>query len=226
MYSPRLLRLLALLCAFIALLALALAVPRGVLYLQADLLWNVFLAALPLVFALMLHRRRALGRRGPLSGLLWALWLAFFPNAPYMVTDFIHLDHYRYYGEGRFIPSISAWLGLAHLTLAVATGCVCGFLSLYLVQQLAAGRGGAARPHRGWALCAGACLLAGAGIYIGRFLRFNSWDLLHRPLALLAELAARPAWHTLALCLLFAAFTFGGHLLFYCCWHRPAGGAE
>ena len=55
------------------------------------LVWNLFLAWIPFVFALGAYLL-ARGRRGPAVVLLGVLWLLFFPNAPYMLTDFIHLD--------------------------------------------------------------------------------------------------------------------------------------
>lgn len=217
-FSARLIRLMAVISVNTLLLALALLVPKKYMRLQLDMLWNVILSIIPLVFALLLYRRRAFGKHGAAGIVFTVLWLVFFPNAPYMITDLIHLDYYVFYADGRFVPSISAWLGLLHISLAVVTGCLCGFLSLYLVHCAAQARFG---KKGGWLVCAGASLLSGAGIYIGRFLRFNTWDLLHRPFIMLATLIQPPVWHMLALFLLFAALTFGGYLVFYACWQTP-----
>lgn len=218
LYGPRFLRLAAVLLGCIALLALALLFPDDRLRLRGDMLWNAFLAFLPLLFAALLYRRVRLGLRGVPSICLGLLWLLFFPNAPYMLTDLIHLDHYTYWANGHFVPSLLAWLGLAHITLAVATGCLCGFLSLYLLHSLVRLGGNA----KGWLFCGSAALLAGVGIYVGRFLRFNSWDLFHNPFGVLASLFALPWWHTLLLCLLFGGILFGGYCLFYACYDVPA----
>jgi len=208
----------ALLCS-IVLLASALFFLSVGLVLQVGMLWNVFLAVLPLVFALLLYYRWQLRLRGPLDVLLGLAWLAFFPNAPYMVTDLIHLNNYTYRGPaGGFIPSMRSWLGLGHLCLVVAIGCLCGFLSLYLLHTMIRRPG---HSHSrlfdvgGWLFCAGASMLAGIGVYIGRFLRFNTWDLLHRPSELLTVLSELPKQNTLLMCVLLGAMTFGGYVLFY-----------
>ena len=60
-------------------------------------------------------------------------------------------------------------------------------------------------------------MLAGAGIYLGRFLRFNTWDLLHRPSELLAILSELPQQQTLQMSALFGVITLGGYIAFYAC---------
>ena len=106
-----------------------------------------------------------------------ALWLLFLPNAPYIVTDFIHLA-----------PAWRSplWLDGAILSAFAWTGILLGFVSLYLVHAVVRHRFGA---RSGWAAVLGALALTSAGVYLGRFLRWNSWDLLVRPGQRLAQLA-------------------------------------
>jgi len=214
-----LLRLVCALLCSIALLASALFLRSIGLVLQLGMLWNAFLAALPLVFALLLYYRWQLRLRSPLDILLGLAWLAFFPNAPYMVTDLIHLNNYTYRGSaGGFVPSMRSWFGLGHLCLVAAIGCLCGFLSLYLLHTMIR-QPGHSRSRLlnvgGWLFCAGVSMLAGIGVYIGRFLCFNTWDLLHRPSELLTVLSGLPKQNTLLMCVLLGAMTFGGYVLFY-----------
>jgi uncharacterized membrane protein len=132
------------------------------------LLWNLFLAWVPLVAAALAY---ALARRrgGPLVVLLVAVWLLFFPNAPYVLTDFIHLQV-----NG---PS-PLWYDALMLSSFAWTALMLGFVSLYLVHAIIAPRAGAAV---GWVLVVCVLGLASFGVYLGRFARFNSWDVVTRP---------------------------------------------
>jgi uncharacterized membrane protein len=133
------------------------------------LLWNLFLAWLPLLFALAVYD--GYRRRGPAlrQVALGALWLLFLPNAPYIVTDFIHLA-----------PSVRTplWLDGTILSAFSWTGILLGFVSLYLVHAVVRDRYGA---RSGWAGAVGVLALTSAGVYAGRVLRWNSWDLIVRP---------------------------------------------
>ena len=96
------------------------------------LIWNLFLAWLPLVFALGVCRQyRAGARNGWKLWTLAGLWLLFFPNAPYIFTDLIHLN---YWFHGHY------WSDLAMILLAALTGFLLGFVSLYLMQSVVADR--------------------------------------------------------------------------------------
>ena len=136
--------------------------------------WNLFLAWLPLVFALWLDERERRGAgRMMLVGVAMA-WLTFWPNAPYVVTDFVHLRHR---------PPVPVWYDAMMLTAFAWNGLLLGFASLAIFHRVATRRFGAVH---GWGFVALASFLAGFGIYLGRFERWNTWDLLARP----AELAA------------------------------------
>lgn len=138
------------------------------------LVWNLILALVPLVPALLV--RKMLPERGWRSAWLpGLLWLLFLPNAPYILTDFIHLAH-----------TDRRWLW-GHLLLLVwfsGTGLLAGLVSLRLVHQALAER----HPQGvAWLLITAACLLSGVGVGLGRFGRWNSWDALHAPHAVLED---------------------------------------
>jgi uncharacterized membrane protein len=135
------------------------------------LVWNLALAWIPLLFALLLHA--AYKRRAHWLGLVAvaAGWLLFLPNAPYMLTDFVHLG-----AQHRLIDSLI-------LGSFAFTALALGFASLLLVQLVttrAAGR------IAGWLVVVGSMFAASIGIYLGRVQRLNSWDVLHRPRLVLA----------------------------------------
>jgi uncharacterized membrane protein len=104
-------------------------------------------------------------------------WAIFFPNAPYIVTDF---KHYLY------TPQLTWWYDAGLILSFALAGCFLGVVSLRIMQALVARRCG---PTIGWAFAMAMIGLSGLGIYIGRFLRLNSWDLLLRPHHVLRPIA-------------------------------------
>lgn len=133
------------------------------------LVWNLFLAWVPLGLALAAFARARRQRDASVVVLL-VLWLLFFPNAPYMLTDFIHLR-----ASGAAVP---VWYDALMLSSFAWTALLLGFASLYLVQIVVRGAAGTAVS---WAAVVVALGLASFGVYLGRFMRLNSWDALLRP---------------------------------------------
>jgi uncharacterized membrane protein len=141
--------------------------------------WNMVLAWVPLGLSLALDARHRPGRRpGRLgSAALGAAWLVFLPNAPYMVTDLLHL---RPHGWFPF------WFDVVMVFSFALTGLCIAFTSLLLVHRLVARwRGRAA----GWLFVTSVAGLTGFGVYLGRFQRWNSWDVVTRPEEIVAGLA-------------------------------------
>jgi uncharacterized membrane protein len=134
----------------------------------AFLVWNLVLAWVPLVLALGAYAS-ARRRQGVATVVLGVLWLLFFPNAPYLLTDFIHLH------ESTATP---LWYDALMLALFAWTGLLLGFGSLYVMQVVWKRAVG---PAASWVGVVAALALASFGVYLGRFLRFNSWDALVRP---------------------------------------------
>jgi len=138
---------------------------------------------LPLAFAGFAYKLATRSRRGAsyvLIGLSAVAWLIFFPNAPYILTDFLHLG-----SMGDVSPG---WYDVLMLFWFAWTGLLLGVVSLYLMQEMVAGRLGAAAS---WVFVVLAAVLGSIGIYLGHFLRWNSWDLLRRPGSLTSELYGR-----------------------------------
>jgi len=173
----------------------------------AALVWNLFLAWLPLVFAIVVYDGDRAGATVARLSLAGTLWLLFLPNAPYIVTDLKWLD----YGSRAF------WYDAALVGSAGTIGLALGFVSLYLVQTVVTRRLG---RFAGWGLAWAALVLSGIGIYLGRFERWNSWEVFTEPSKIIGKLAAaafdplahgRPlAWSTL-----FAVSCCVGYAIFY-----------
>jgi uncharacterized membrane protein len=116
------------------------------------LIWNLFLAWVPFVLALLFYDGQRRGMRAPGLAALGALWLVFFPNGPYIVTDFVHLSR---------DPLSPLWFDGMTIAAFAATGLLLGLGSLYLVQS-------AVRRELGWLVVGAALLLGSVGIYLGR----------------------------------------------------------
>lgn len=180
---------------------------------HAFLIWNLFLAWLPLIFALLACEEYS--RKATPTWRFRALavaWLLFFPNAPYIFTDLIHLTT-RF--QGHF------WIDLVLVLTCALTGLVLGFLSLFLMQGIVARTMGRAAS---WFFIGGVATLSGFGIYLGRFLRFNSWDVIFRPISLwrgIGGWAANPLAHTNSYVfpVLFSLFLFITYLMLYALTH-------
>lgn len=147
---------------------------------QLYLLWNLFLAGLPLLLTSWLRWTLTRKAWSSWEGLMVsAVWLAFLPNSFYMVSDFIHLAD---------VNTDRLLFNAVMFTAFVYAALLFGFASLYRVHNELL-----RRLHRRTAwfiVCAilAACCVA---IYIGRDLRWNSWDVLIDPAGLLFDLSAR-----------------------------------
>jgi uncharacterized membrane protein len=148
----------------------------------ANLVWNLVLAWIPYLFAVLaaaLHRLFL--RRWWLLIIPSAVWLAFFPNAPYILTDFFHLVKR---------PYIPLWYDILLLITFSWTGIFLAVASLRTMQVVVKAYLGTLFS---WIFVAFSLGLAGLGIYLGRFERWNSWDLLSHPESIIADITSRVA---------------------------------
>jgi len=167
------------------------------------LIWNLFLAWIPYVVssALVFFQVKK-------QGILLAascLWLLFLPNSPYIVTDFFHL---KPRGVAPF------WLDLTLLSCFAWTGLLLGLASLQQMHLYIFQKGG---KFIAWIGVFALLFLTSFGVYLGRFERWNSWDLMTHPEALfqnIFDLVLHPDRHTLGFTLAFGAFLSMTYLAF------------
>ncbi|GAB17855.1 hypothetical protein GOEFS_041_00090 [Gordonia effusa NBRC 100432] len=133
------------------------------------LIWNLFLAWIPIFFAVGFATVRSRGWLIPLG----LGWLAFLPNSPYLVTDLVHLR------EG-----YDLWRHVLQYGFAAWTGIILGVVSMLLVHRRVAREFG---PVAGWGTVVVSVGLCAVGVVIGRFQRWNSWDLVTRPNSVVAQ---------------------------------------
>ena len=138
------------------------------------IVWNLFLAFIPLALSFWLFRRRSQSR----SILWWVgflVFIAFLPNAPYLLTDIIHLiEAVRDY----FSVWIITLVLIAPHLIAIAAGFEAYVLSLinlcHYLRKQGVGKFVIWAELMTHALCA-------IGVYLGRFKRFNTWDFITKP---------------------------------------------
>jgi uncharacterized membrane protein len=183
-------------------------------YRYGFLIWNLFLAWIPFLIAYFTYsitlKRSLVYIIIPFTALLW---LIFFPNAPYILTDFQHLK----LDNG----SAPLWYDVIMLIWCAWTGLLLGIISLYLMHEIVKREFGRVA---GWAFVLIVSVASGAGIYIGRFVRWNSWTIFQDPFGTattLLDQAVDPSLRSIGfigLYTLFFAFTYitlyaFGHLL-------------
>jgi len=135
------------------------------------LIWNLFLAWIPFMLSYFAHA--VSWRRATLYLIIPAiafLWLIFFPNAPYMLTDLQDLS--------RRATDAPLWYDVIIVVWCSWTGMLLGVISLYLMQDIIVRTFG---RRAGWLFVFVISALSSFGIYIGRFVRLNSWDILQNP---------------------------------------------
>ncbi|HUW70450.1 MAG TPA: DUF1361 domain-containing protein [bacterium] len=187
---------------------------------QSYLIWNLVLATVPVLIArygTMLTSRQTTAKRSRIFAVgSFVVWLVFYPNAPYVFTDFIHVVRRANLGAVA-LP----WLSQADLlwydiVMNAAFAFVChyiGLVSMYIMH-------GAMRTMfgrvAGWSMMVPAILLSGFGIHIGRFSRFDSWDLVMQPVQtvrVISQSLADPA--ALLFSTAFAFFIALTYIIFY-----------
>ncbi len=163
--------------------------------------WNLFLAGIPLLMSKFLIQTR----KRNFQIMFFTAWLLFFPNALYIMTDLIHLK------ERGNVP---LWFDVILIFSAAINGLTMAYISLQIIESFLSLKFNIQKTN----LILFGCLFLGSlGVYIGRFLRWNSWDILANPFGLtyqVGEHIFNPVQHprtlgmTIILTLFFSIFYF------------------
>ncbi|TVP81017.1 MAG: DUF1361 domain-containing protein [Alkalicoccus sp.] len=163
------------------------------------LVWNLMLAWIPLGFACAAHwvmtTPGPVYGRGLIACIFGAGWLFFYPNTIYILTDFLHLSGLNFhlsepeetpaggYASTLYAMDNEAWNSFFTIAFSAGIGLAISVISLYIVHFHI-------RRHfsrvSGWLFVVTVQVLCGIGVYLGRFIRFNSWDVMREPLTILA----------------------------------------
>lgn len=142
------------------------------------LVWNLFLAYLPYLLTNWLQQRPGLIRNKWKFMALFGVWLLFIPNSFYIITDLFHLANYY---------TIPVWFDLALILSFAWNGLLLGILSVRQMEKMVQWW---LPANSGWLFIYPIMWLNAFGMYIGRYLRFNSWDVVTNPFQLLADISS------------------------------------
>lgn len=133
------------------------------------LIWNLFLGYIPY----FLSEKIRTTLPGTFKFYMFFIgWLLFLPNAFYLITDFVHLHHNS---------SLQYLFDAVLLTCFTIAGFYAGITSLFHIHQLVEMKYSATKSKL---IILAICYLSSFGVYLGRILRFNSWDILSHPIDL------------------------------------------
>lgn len=139
------------------------------------LLWNLFLAWIPFIFAWFTYKNYFLSGNKVWIAITAFTWLIFFPNAPYIITDLIHIQTRT---------GIPVWFDAVLVFCFAFDGFVLGLASLYMIHRILEDK---FQSVVSWLMILTIIILSGYGIYMGRILRWNSWDVFTHTLPMLHE---------------------------------------
>lgn len=136
------------------------------------LFWNLFLAIIPYAISEWIKKHNPTKMKRYIS---LTIWLLFLPNSPYIITDFIHLHHTK---------STMIWYDIFMVFSFANTGLLLAIISMNDVYKIIQKEYSKQIANRFLIIVS---ILCGFGIYLGRFLRFNSWDLFTNPFSIVQK---------------------------------------
>lgn len=141
------------------------------------LIWNLFLAYIPYCLSGWLAHTSSWAAYPRKFGIVFIAWILFIPNSFYILTDLFHLGGH---------PGAPLWYDLVLIISFAWNGLMLGILSVRQMEKLVE----LYLPRKTqWCFLYPVMLLNALGIYIGRYLRFNSWDIITNPFGLVADIA-------------------------------------
>lgn len=141
------------------------------------LVWNIFLAWIPYMVSELFKKMDK--KRWWKQAIIFCCWLAFFPNALYIVTDLIHLE---------LESNIPKWFDAVLLFSSSIAGLMMAFISLYRVEKMLQKKINIRMVSPVIILI---LFLGSFGVYMGRFLRWNSWDIISNPVQLVLSVGQK-----------------------------------
>jgi uncharacterized membrane protein len=182
-------------------------------------IWNMFLAWIPFVFSLLIHYMyySSKGKANNIIILICMfIWLLFYPNAPYILTDFIHISVFKYSfrieDTLEFQRNFWIWYDFILITFCALIGYLLGVVSLYLNQLIIKDK---FNNFISWIFVSIVSILSGYGIYLGRFIRFNSWNIVSNPMKLFRYIITSFKLESMYFSLMFGMILLFTYLLIY-----------
>ncbi|SFJ49175.1 DUF1361 domain-containing protein [Olleya namhaensis] len=151
------------------------------------LVWNLFLAGIPYAITSYLKTLKHINTLSLL--IIGSVWLVFLPNAPYIITDLFHL---------RYSSAHLVWLDTLIIIVFAITGLIFFYKSVLTMESIIK----TYVEKRVVAFMLPVLfILVGFGVYLGRFLRFNSWEIINKPWTIITtilEIITHPRTHSAA----------------------------
>ena len=179
------------------------------------LIWNLSLAMVPLLVSSLIGAVRK--KRTAIVAPLIAIWLLFLPNAFYVATDLIHLSRLEFLSVNAVTTTITyyenfnGYVALLVLFAGAMLALIAGVMSVADIHKL--------MIEQKWTRKARAITLiaifglTGYGLYLGRFLRLNSWDILN-PMKIFDEVIGSFGPFTLKISALFAIYVAASYIFY------------
>ena len=138
--------------------------------------WDLFLAFIPWAISTIAIFTPKFQNHRFIMAILFCTWLLFFPNAPYVLTDLFYI---------RTRSRIPSWFDLVMLLSFAWTALLFGFFSLLDMEKILL-----KSINRKWIslIISGILFLSSFGIYIGKYLGYNSWDILRKPFGIISDI--------------------------------------
>ena len=178
-------------------------------FLNLMLGWNIVLAFIPVVLAFTFDLKRKEENTSTLQKIklisIFLVWLFFFPNSFYVITDFIHLGGESFYYQigmyagYNYTENFIGYLTLLHIFLGAFIAVFMASFSLDIMHQYFIDKYDRLLAS---IIVAGILILSSIGIYIGRFLRLQSWDMI-RPISVIKELLENISFFTFEFIIMF-----------------------
>lgn len=167
-------------CIFFSCALVALRVIHTGRMLFAFMVWNLFLAYIPYALSNWLTAFPHRVQQPFFRYSIFIVWLLFLPNCFYILTDLYHLHNYRH-------PLVPEWFDLALIFSGAWNGLLLGVLSLHQMEKLFR-----PQPAAGinWRFIVPIMALNAFGVYVGRYLRYNSWDIISNPFQLISDIVS------------------------------------
>jgi uncharacterized membrane protein len=140
---------------------------------------NLFLAFIPWALTSISMIKPVIQKSKIIVFLILGFWMLFFPNAPYILTDLFYL---------RRQTTMPIWFDLVMILSFAWTGLLFGFLSLWDIERILVKK---LKRHFVTAISIILLFIGSFGIYLGRYLRWNSWDVITEPIKIIYDISDR-----------------------------------
>jgi len=172
------------------------------------LIWNVFLALIPLDFAI-LYRKAKQGTNIWIQCATFLLWFFFFPNAMYLLTDFSHLS-----AIGTGLANTAQYLNYGFLFMGLMFGMLIGLSSLEMIVETVQAKS----RQRLLIFYTAIAFLSALAIYLGRFARINSWDIFTNPQLIVSQLFTLISWDMFVFIVIFGLIQLLIFIIYHLIW--------